>query len=205
MPRLRAGASLCPRTGRVCPVQPHPVLPRQPRQLSSVLPAIEDLTAALGQGASAPPGPDEVEAVFRVLAGEGSVSLDDWEIDEYKLFDANTPGTRVLPVTLLGSSFSRRDAISAVARAFDVTPDEAVVLTAGFLDREGVVRVLADPGVGTDQIRTRSGHVVPATSGDRRYTTTELLAAEETILSSARPQHRLNQPPSTMSSDVTLI
>src|SRR5664280_691737 len=145
----------------------------------------DDLTAALGQGASAPPGPDEVEAVFRVLAGEGSVSLDDWEIDEYKLFDANTPGTRVLPVTLLGSSFSRRDAISAVARAFDVTPDEAVVLTAGFLDREGVVRVLADPGAGTDQIRTRSGHVVPATSGDRRYTTTELLAAEERIVSSA--------------------
>ena len=149
----------------------------------------DDLTAALGQEVTAPPEPGELEAVFRVLAGEGSVSLDDWEIDEQHLADSGTPGTRVLPVTLLGSSFSRRDAISAVARAFDVTPDEAVALTARFLDRDGVVRVLADRDVdlsaGTEHIRTRSGHVVPATSGDRRYTTTELLAAEERIVASA--------------------
>ena len=38
---------------------------------------------------------------------------------------------------------------------------------------------------GTEHIRTRSGHVVPATSGDRRYTTTELLAAEERIVAAA--------------------
>ncbi len=31
----------------------------------------------------------------------------------------------------------------------------------------------------------RSGHLVPATSGDRRYTTTELLAAEQRIIDSA--------------------
>ncbi len=146
----------------------------------------DDLTAALGQEVTALPEPGEVEAVFRVLAGEGSVSLDDWEIDEQHLADSGTPGTRVLPVTLLGSSFSRRDAISAVARAFDVTPDESVALTARFLDRDGVVRVLADPSAGAEHIRTRSGHVVPATSGDRRYTTTELLAAEERIVDSAK-------------------
>jgi len=155
----------------------------------------DDLATALGQEASVPPGPDEVEAVFRILAGEGSVSLDDWEIDEDKLFATNGPGTRVLPVTLLGSSFSRRDAISAVARAFDVTPDEAVALTASFLDRDSVVRVLADPeldpvlddeAAGAERIRTRTGHVVPATSGDRRYTTTELLAAEERIVAAAK-------------------
>ncbi|MGA2836859.1 MAG: MobF family relaxase [Acidimicrobiales bacterium] len=150
----------------------------------------DDLTAALGQEVTAPPESGEVEEVFRVLAGEGSVSLDDWEIDEQHLADSGTPGTRVLPVTLLGSSFSRRDAISAVARAFDVTPDEAAALTARFLDRDGVVRVLADRDVdlsaGTEHIRTRSGHVVPATSGDRRYTTTELLAAEERIVASAK-------------------
>ena len=155
---------------------------------------VDDLTAALGQEVTAPPEPGAVEAVFRDLAGEGSVSLDDWDIDEQHLADFSTPGTRVLPVTLLGSSFSRRDAISAVARAFDVTPDDAVALTARFLDREGVVRILADRnvdlaledvGAGTEQIRTRSGHVVPATSGDRRYTTTELLAAEERIVASA--------------------
>jgi conjugative relaxase-like TrwC/TraI family protein len=152
--------------------------------------AVDDLTAALGQEVTASPGPDEVEAVFRVLAGEGSVSLHDWEIDEQHFADSGTPGTRVLPVTLLGSSFSRRDAISAVARAFDVTPDEAVALTASFLDRDGVVRVLPDRDVdlstGTEHIRTRSGHVVPATSGDRRYTTTELLAAEGRIVASAK-------------------
>jgi conjugative relaxase-like TrwC/TraI family protein len=146
----------------------------------------DDLTAALGQEAGAPPGLGEVEAVFGILAGEGSVSLDDWEIDEQHLADSGTPGTRVLPVTLLGSSFSRRDAISAVARAFDVTPAEAVALTARFLDRDGVVRVLADPGAGPEHVRTRSGHVVPATSGDRRYTTTELLAAEERIVAAAK-------------------
>ena len=99
--------------------------------------------------------------------------------------DSGAPGTRALPVTLLGSTFTRRDAISAVARAFDVTPDEAAALTARFLEREGVVRVLADPDAGPEHIRTRSGHVVPATSGDRRYTTTELLAAEQRIIASA--------------------
>ena len=134
---------------------------------------------------SSPPGPEEVEEVFRVLAGENGVSLDDWEIDEQRLSDSGAPGTRALPVTLLGSTFTRRDAISAVARAFDVTPDEAAALTARFLEREGVVRVLADPDAGTEHIRTRSGHVVPATSGDRRYTTTELLAAEQRIIGSA--------------------
>jgi hypothetical protein len=146
----------------------------------------DDLTAALGQEASAPPGSGKVEAVFRVLAGEGSVSLDDWEIDEDKLFATNGPGTRVLPVTLLGSTFSRRDAISAVARAFDVTPDEALALTARFLERDDIVRVLADPDAGTEHVRTRSGQMVPATSGDRRYTTTELLAAEERIVVAAK-------------------
>ncbi|MGO8863476.1 MAG: AAA family ATPase, partial [Acidimicrobiales bacterium] len=146
---------------------------------------VDDLTAALGREAPAAPDPAAVEEVFRVLVGEQGVSLDDWEIDEQHLADSGAPGTRAMPVTLLGSSFSRRDAISAVARAFDVTPDEAVDLTARFLDRDGVVRVLADRDVdlsdGTEHIRTRSGHVVPATSGDRRYTTTELLAAEERI------------------------
>ena len=96
--------------------------------------------------------------------------------------DSGTPVTRALPVTLLGSTFTRRDAMSSLARAFDVTPEEAAALTARFLEREGVVRVLADPDAGPEHIRTRSGHVVRATSGDRRYTTTELLAAEQRII-----------------------
>lgn len=137
----------------------------------------DDVTAAIGRGVSTPQGAAEVEEVFRVLAGENGVSLDDWEIDEHE-----APDVRVLPVTLLGSSFSRRDALSAVARAFDVTPDHAAALAARFLERDGIVRVLADPNAGTEHVRTRSGAVVPATSGDRRYTTTELLAAEQRIV-----------------------
>ena len=146
---------------------------------------VDDVTAALERETFAPAGPAEVEGVFRVLAGEHGVSLDDWEIDEQHLLDAGAPGVRALPVTLLGSTFTRRDAMSAVARAFDVTPDEATALTARFLEREGVVRVLADPDTGLGHLRTRSGHVVPVTSGDRRYTTTELLAAEQRIIDSA--------------------
>jgi conjugative relaxase-like TrwC/TraI family protein len=138
--------------------------------------------------------PDQVEAVFSVLAGEARVSLDDWEID-----DQLAPDTRAMPVTLFGSTFSRRDAICAVARAFDVTPARAVALTSEFLERESVHRVLADAEAGargdadqermeqvrTEQVRTRSGRLIPATSGDRRYTTTELLAAEKRIVRSA--------------------
>jgi conjugative relaxase-like TrwC/TraI family protein len=146
---------------------------------------VDDLTAVLGGEAPTGPKPTDVEEIFRVLVGEEGVSLDDWEIDEHRLSDSGASGGRVLPVTLLGSSFSRRDAIIAMARAFDVTPDEAAALTARFLNREGVVRVLADPSAGTEHVRTRSGHVVPATSGDRRYTTTELLAAEERVVHSA--------------------
>ncbi len=147
--------------------------------------SVDDLTAALGREASVTPGPQEVEDVFGVLAGEKGVSLDDWEIDEHQLADTNAPASRALPVTLLGSTLTRRDAISAVARAFDVTPDEAAALTGRFLERDGVVRVIADPDAGTEHVRTRSGHVVPATSGDRRYTTAELLAAEQRIIGSA--------------------
>ncbi len=142
--------------------------------------SVQDLTVALGNDPSIPPGPKTTEAILRVLAGENGVSLDDWEIDEHL-----APDTRALPVTLLGSTFTRRDAICAVARAFDVTPEEALALTAGLLDRDSVVRVLADPTAGTDRVQTRSGQLVPATSGDRRYTTTELLAAEERIIRSA--------------------
>ena len=113
------------------------------------------------------------------------MSLDDWELDEHQILDPRAPGTRAMPVTLLGSTFTRRDAICAVARAFDVTPEEALALTSKLLDRDSVVRVLADPAAGTDHVRTRSGQMIAATSGDRRYTTTELLAAEERIIRSA--------------------
>jgi conjugative relaxase-like TrwC/TraI family protein len=147
---------------------------------------VADLTDTLGLDApTAAPDAADVEEVFRVLEGKAGVLLDDWPIDEQQRSDSGLPGVRALPLTLLGSSFSRREALSAVARAFDVTPDQAVELTASFLERGDVVRVLADPGAGTEHLRTKSGHVVPVTSGDRRYTTTELLAAEQGIVRSA--------------------
>jgi hypothetical protein len=142
---------------------------------------------------------DHVEAVFLVLAGEARVSLDDWEIDEQL-----APDTRAMPVTLFGSTFSRRDAICAVARAFDVTPDQALVLTLEFFKRHSIHRVLADSEAAslgdvdqdrteqlrteqarTERVRTMNGRLIPATSGDRGYTTTELLSAEERIIRSA--------------------
>jgi len=147
--------------------------------------SVDDLTAALGNEPAITPGPEDTEAMLRILAGENGVSLDDWELDEHQILDTTAPGTRAMPVTLLGSTFTRRDAICAVARAFDVTPGEALALTSKLLDRDSVVRVLADPNAGTDHVRTRSGQMIPATSGDRRYTTTELLAAEERIIGSA--------------------
>ena len=147
--------------------------------------SVDDLTAALGNEPAITPGPEETDAILRVLAGEDGVSLDDWELDEHQILDPRAPGTRAMPVTLLGSTFTRRDAICAVARAFDVTPEEALALTSKLLDRDSVVRVLADPAAGTDHVRTRSGQMIAATSGDRRYTTTELLAAEERIIRSA--------------------
>jgi len=146
---------------------------------------VDDVTVALGNEPAVPPGPDDIEAVFRTLLGEHGVSLDEWEIDESKVGETDASNTRAMPVTLLGSTFTRRDAISALARAFDVTPKEAAALTAELLQRDCVVRVLADSGTGTGHLRTWSGHVVPATSGDRRYTTTELLDAEERIVAAA--------------------
>lgn len=146
---------------------------------------VEDVTAGLGAETMPVPGVADLEEVFGILAGERGVSLDDWDIDEAHHSDARIPAVRALPVTLLASTFTRRDAMSALARAFDVTPDEAVELTARFLEREGVVRVIADPEAGPERIRLRGGQVVRATSGDRRYTTAELLAAEQRIVASA--------------------
>jgi conjugative relaxase-like TrwC/TraI family protein len=69
--------------------------------------SVDDLTSALGKEQPISAGPEDTETILRVLAGEKGVSLDDWEIDENL-----APDTRAIPVTLLGSTFTRREAIS---------------------------------------------------------------------------------------------
>ena len=145
----------------------------------------------VGNNRPLPPQPNQLEAVFSILAGEARVSLDDWELDERVILEHGGAGNRVMPLALLSSTFTRREAMAALARAFDVTPDEAVALTDQFLERSSIVRVRAEPEAGRDatvdfdRMRTTNGALVPVTSGDQRFTTTELLAAEERIVETA--------------------
>ena len=74
--------------------------------------AVDDLTRPSGVKHSRQPVPQKVKEVFRILAGEHGVSLDDGGFDEQRLSDSGAPGVRVLPVTLLGFDVHRRDAPS---------------------------------------------------------------------------------------------
>jgi hypothetical protein len=89
-----------------------------------------------------------------------------------------------LPLTLLGPR-SPDERPSVAWPGHSTSPRTRHCPHAELLERDSVVRVLGGTDVGSDQIRTRSGQIVPATSGDRRYTTTELLAAEQRIVGSA--------------------
>jgi ATP-dependent exoDNAse (exonuclease V) alpha subunit len=86
----------------------------------------------------------------------------------------------------LASTFSRRDALAAVARAVDATTTDVVTLTDELLTRQSVVRVLTGPGTELDQVRTKSGALVGASIGDRRYSTVEMLEIERRICDSAQ-------------------
>jgi conjugative relaxase-like TrwC/TraI family protein len=138
-----------------------------------------------------PPQPDQLEAVFSILAGEARVSLDDWELDERVILEHGGAGNRVMPLTLLSSTFTRREAMAALARAFDVTPAEAVALTDQFLERSCIVRVRAEPETGRDAVmdfermRTKGGARGPRPRGGPPETPTPLLAAEERIVETA--------------------
>jgi conjugative relaxase-like TrwC/TraI family protein len=123
--------------------------------------------------------PVDREALFAVLAGEHGVSLSDYDLDD-------ASNSRATPLTLLASTFSRRDALAAVARAVDATTTDVVTLTDELLARQNVVRVLTGPGTELDQVRTKSGALVGASIGDRRYSTVEMLGVERRICDSAR-------------------
>ncbi len=81
----------------------------------------------------------DTEAIFAVLAGEHGVAVSDYDLDA-------ASSARAVPLTLLASTFSRRDALWAVAKAFDATTAEVVALTDELLARPSVVRVLSGPG-----------------------------------------------------------
>jgi conjugative relaxase-like TrwC/TraI family protein len=121
----------------------------------------------------------DTEAIFAVLAGEHGVAVSDYDLDA-------ASSARAVPLTLLASTFSRRDALWAVAKAFDATTAEVVALTDELLARASVVRVLSGPGADMEQVRTRSGTLPAASPGDRRYSTMEMLSVERRISESAR-------------------
>ena len=123
--------------------------------------------------------PVDRQALFAVLAGEHGVSLSDYDLDD-------ASNSRATSLTLLASTFSRRDALAAVARAVDATTTDVVTLTDELLARPSVVRVLTGPGTELDQVRTRSGALVGASIGDRRYSTVEMLGVERRICDSAQ-------------------
>ena len=106
------------------------------------------------------------------------MSLSDYDLDERR-----APGPPRSPC--LASTFSRRDALAAVARAVDATTTDVVTLTDELLARPSVVRVLTGPGTELDQVRTKSGAFVGASIGDRRYSTVEMLGVERRICDSA--------------------
>jgi len=123
--------------------------------------------------------PVDHQALFALLGGQHGVSLSDYDLD-----DASS--SRATPLALLASTFSRRDALAAVARAVDATTTDVVTLTDELLARPSMVRVLTGPGTELDQVRTRSGAFVGASMGDRRYSTVEMLGVERRICDSAK-------------------
>jgi len=135
----------------------------------------------------------DTEAIFAVLAGEHGVSVSDYDLDAGS-------STRVVPLTLLASTFSRCDALWAVAKAFDANTAEVVTLTDDLLARPSVVRVLTGSGTELGEMRSRPATLVGASPGDRRYSTMEMLSVERRITESA--QLRIGTGSGQVSADV---
>ena len=95
---------------------------REPRPAT-----VDDVTLALGASPAVSLSEVECEEILATLAGERSVDLAD-----YDLSDPTSP--RVAPLTLFASTFTHRDALAAVARAFDATPSEVAKLATSCCD-----------------------------------------------------------------------
>ena len=143
---------------------------------------LTDITGALGvgQGASvsgASVSDAEREEILAVLAGERSVDLADYDLSD-------PTAARVAPLTLFASTFTYRDALAAVARAFDASPRQVERLTRQLLDRDDVLWMIGDGNAQPD-VSGRGRERRAATIGDRRYTTVEMLMVEGRIVNSA--------------------
>ena len=141
---------------------------------------ISDITGALGvgQGISDPSVSDsEREEILAVLAGERSLDLADYDL-------ADPTAARVAPLTLFASTFTYRDALAAVAHAFDASPRQVARLTRQLLDRDDVLWMIGD-GNREPDVSGRRRERRAATHGDRRYTTVEMLRVEGRIVNSA--------------------
>lgn len=136
-----------------------------------------DVTGVVGAGRSGWLSDTEREEILAVLAGERSVDLADYDL-------ADPTATRVAPLTLFASTFTHRDAVAAVARAFDAPADEMARLTRQLLRRDGVVRMTGADYKQPD-VSGRGKERPAATVGDRRYTTVEMLKVEGRIVNSA--------------------
>ena len=119
----------------------------------------------------------EREEILAVLAGERSVDLADYDLSD-------PTSARVAPLTLFASTFTYRDALAAVARAFDASPRQVARLTRQLLDRDDVLWMIGDGNAQPD-VSGRGRERRAATVGDRRYTTVEMLKVEGRIVNSA--------------------
>jgi len=142
--------------------------------------AITDITGALGVGqgiSDASVSVAEREEILAVLAGERTVDLADYDLSD-------PTSARVAPLTLFASTFTYRDALAAVARAFDASPRQVARLTRQLLDRDDVLWMIGDDNRQPD-VSGRGRERRAATHGDRRYTTVEMLRVEGRIVNSA--------------------
>jgi conjugative relaxase-like TrwC/TraI family protein len=144
--------------------------------------AISDITGALGVGqgvsvSGASASDTEREEILAVLAGERSVDLADYDLSD-------PTAARIAPLTLFASTFTYRDALAAVARAFDASPRQVARLTRQLLDRDDVLWMIGDGNAQPD-VSGRGRERRAATVGDRRYTTVEMLRVEGRIVNSA--------------------
>ncbi|MGH9097301.1 MAG: MobF family relaxase, partial [Acidimicrobiales bacterium] len=118
-----------------------------------------------------------VEEILAVLAGERSVDLADYDL-------VDPTGCRLAPLTLFASTFTRRDALAAMARALDAPAHEVADLTERLLKRDGVLEMVDVDGRQPD-LSGRGRDRPASTVGDRRYTTEEMLTVEGRIVNSA--------------------